>query len=225
MATFLKIKKSTDADTAYGTSLTGAKGSTVVKAKADTYTGRSARSNTVKVVSKDDATVNASAVITQSGSTVFKFKDSGTLTETATTVAAGAKVTKTIITNAPSIAVAEVKDASHQSTGCTIAVKYNNTAITASAGKYTVPSDPGASGQFEIVVEVTTPANPDANTIPHKINITAEGATGTAILTITQAQANPTLSITPTTATIAAAGGTTDLTISSNDEWTASVVE
>lgn len=225
MATFLKIKKSTEADTAYGTSKTGSKGSTVLKAKADAYTGRSARSNTIKVVSNDDSSVSASAVITQSGSSVFKFKASGTLAEAATTTAAGEKVTTTLVTNARSIAVTEVKDASHQAANCTIAVKYNNAAITASSGKYVIPGDPGARGQVEVVIEVTTPANPDANTIPHKINITSEDATGTAVLTITQAQANPTLSITPTTATIAAGGGTADATVTSNDDWTATVIE
>lgn len=225
MATFLKIKKSTEADTAYGTSKTGSKGSTVLNAKVDAYTGRSARSNTIKVVSNDDETVNASAVITQSGSIIFKFKASGTLAEAKTITAAGEKVVTTIVTNCRSIVVTEVKDSSHQATGCAIVVKYNNTAITASEGKYVIPGDPGASAQIEVVIEVTTPSNPDANTIPHKINITSEDATGIAVLTITQAQANPTLSVTPTTATIAAGGGTADATVTSNDDWSASVVE
>lgn len=219
MATFLKIKLKEGGS--YGTSLSGAKGTHVIVAQAPSWTGRVSRVNTVKAVSDDDNSKSASAKITQLGSNVFRFTTSGTTTENGTVVFGGGVYKTKITTNAVGIKIAEV-----DTNDCTIVVKNGATTLTGVGGVYTPAGDPGATGVYTLDIEITVPVNENANNVIHKFNFTNQSATAmVAVLTLTQAQANPTISLTPLTAEIAFAGGTVDLTLTTNDDWTASVTE
>lgn len=220
MAKFLTIKKSTEQDSAYGQSKSGAKGTHKLIAKAPAYTGRNSRVNYVDAVSADDSSVKARATITQLGVTVNKFKSNNTSSESKTAPAAGGAVTTTIVTNLQKLKIVEAG-----TSDCTLVVKYNNAAITPTGNVYTIPGDPGANGQVEVTIAVTVPNNPYAEQVNHTIDISAEAGGNSISLGIVQTSANPTISLTPTTAQIAAAGGTTELTLQVNDDWTATVAD
>lgn len=91
----------------------------------------------------------------------------------------------------------------------------NNTAIS---------GDPGAKAQFSFSGNVTFSANSTINARTGKITLTA-GAGGTGLvktITITQAAGPSTLSISPTSATYAAAGERKPVAVTTNSSWTSS---
>ena len=88
----------------------------------------------------------------------------------------------------------------------------------------TTSPDPGATGEYELKIKVTVPLNEDANEVVHTINISSvSDPKTTCVLTLTQAQSTPTISLTPQTAEIAFNGGEVELTLTTNDDWTATV--
>lgn len=220
MAKFLTIKKSTEQDSAFAQSKSGAKGTHTIIAKAPEYTGRNSRVNYVDAVSADDPSVKARATITQLGVTINKFKSNNASTESKTAPAVGGVVSTTIVTNLAKLKVVELN-----TSDCTIEVKYADKVISPTGNVYTIPDDPGANGQVEVTVNVTVPNNPYAEQVNHTVDISSEAGENTISLGIVQTSANPTISLTPTTAQVAASGGTAELTLQVNDDWTATVAD
>jgi hypothetical protein len=87
-----------------------------------------------------------------------------------------------------------------------------------------IPGDPGASAQFNFSGVITFTANPTISTRTGTITLTA-GAGGSGLIktiTITQAAGASTLSINPTSATYAQAGGGKTVKVTTNSTWTSS---
>jgi hypothetical protein len=88
----------------------------------------------------------------------------------------------------------------------------NNAAIT---------GDPGAAAQFDFSIQVTVPANTTTAAMTRAITVTANGGQS-ATSTISQAAGDPTLSVSPTSITLTAAGTAVSATVTSNTNWTVS---
>ena len=223
MATFLEIKKSTEQESEYGTSKSGSKGTHTLIARAPVYTGRESRVNSVKAVSADDGTKTAVSAITQLGALVHKFTSSGSTTESGTVVFNGGTYSTQITTNSAGIKVDE-----DSADDCTLVIKYNGAVveIDEETGIVLLPGDPGASEEVVLDVEITVPMNEDANSVNHEFRFIATSEPSPELtLIITQAQSTPTISLTPLTAQISAAGGSVELTLTTNDDWSATVIE
>lgn len=102
-------------------------------------------------------------------------------------------------------------------------VKVNNTAITPASGVYTIPNDAGAAAEVEVVVTIAISANNVPSGKSGNILVVGTGDSGqadvTATLPITQGAGESTLSVSPTTLSFPASGGTKSVTITSNDKW------
>lgn len=79
-----------------------------------------------------------------------------------------------------------------------------------------IEGDPGADDVYAFEITFTAAANPTVNT--RTGNITVNGQK----YTVTQAAGDATLSVSPTSLTFAAAGGTKQITITTNTAWTIS---
>lgn len=107
----------------------------------------------------------------------------------------------------------------------------NITSNTDGSKTLTIPDDPGASNRLYLLIEVTITAN---ETISVKRSTMELGGTSSAKPTklsdaveqasiqITQKAKNVTLSVSPTSITIPAAGTAQTITVTSNDAWTIS---
>lgn len=107
----------------------------------------------------------------------------------------------------------------------------NITSNTDGSKTLTIPDDPGASNRLDLLIEVTITAN---ETISVKRSTMELGGTSSAKPTklsdaveqasiqITQEAKNVTLSVSPTSITIPAAGTAQTITVTSNDAWTIS---
>lgn len=107
----------------------------------------------------------------------------------------------------------------------------NITSNTDGSKTLTIPDDPGASNRLDLLIEVTITAN---ETISVKRSTMELGGTSSAKPTklsdaveqasiqITQKAKNVTLSVSPTSITIPAAGTAQTITVTSNDAWTIS---
>jgi hypothetical protein len=107
----------------------------------------------------------------------------------------------------------------------------NITSNTDGSKTLTIPDDPGASNRLDLLIEITITAN---ETISVKRSTMELGGTSSAKPTklsdaveqrsiqITQKAKNVTLSVSPTSITIPAAGTAQTITVTSNDAWTIS---
>lgn len=107
----------------------------------------------------------------------------------------------------------------------------NITSNTDGSKTLTIPDDPGALNRLDLLIEVTITAN---ETISVKRSTMELGGTSSAKPTklsdaveqasiqITQKAKNVTLSVSPTSITIPAAGTAQTITVTSNDAWTIS---
>lgn len=107
----------------------------------------------------------------------------------------------------------------------------NITSNTDGSKTLTIPDDPGASNRLDLLIEVTITAN---ETISVKRSTMELGGTSSAKPTklsdaveqtsiqITQEAKKVTLSVSPTSITIPAAGTAQTITVTSNDAWTIS---
>lgn len=221
MAVFLKVKLSTQEDTEYGTTLNGAAGDHIVVAKADAYTGRNSRVNKVVAKSADSPDITATSTITQLGSNILLFQENNEAALTKTAEVAGGNLDIVIVSNAQSITPTFT-------TGTITAVaslgEEDAETDVPSGSPYTPAGDPGATEQYEAKFRVKIAENESAS--QRTANVTFEGAAGVQIvLSIVQTAANPTITLLPTTASIQASGGTTNLNLSSNDDWDIEVVD
>lgn len=92
------------------------------------------------------------------------------------------------------------------------------TAITSATA---ITGDPGATATYQWRATVTVDANPSITTRTATLTVTP--GEGTAVtVTCTQAAGDPTLSVSPATITLVAAGTAQNATVTSNTTWTIS---
>ncbi len=99
--------------------------------------------------------------------------------------------------------------------------------ITINGSSYTnnsvIAGDPGASAQYTIVITLTFKANGSASTRAFSMQI-ADNAGHAVTTTITQEADDPAISVSPSSVTVAATGGSGSVAVTSNDDWSVSVV-
>ncbi len=111
------------------------------------------------------------------------------------------------------------------SEGVTISkVTMNGSVVTdGGEGVYTPSGDPGASADYEVVVDITVPVNETVSeksfTVEAQDSVTS---TITATVTITQTAGDSTLSVDPDSLEFITAGEQKQISITSNDSWTIS---
>jgi hypothetical protein len=82
-----------------------------------------------------------------------------------------------------------------------------------------ITGDPGATAQYNFSLVVNVPANATTSSLARAIVATTDGGQQ-ASGTITQAAGDPTLSVTPTSITLTAAGTAVSVAVTSNTNWT-----
>lgn len=177
---------------------------------APAYTGRNQRTGTITVTTNGGQT--ATVAVTQSALAAF-VTAGGNKSISATATAA----TVTFTSNVQAFKVTPTGGASITS------VKVNGIAVTASGGVYTPSGDPGGSAQYTVEIAVSVPANTTitAKTFTVKLeHSTTASISGT--VTVNQSPGSSSISVSPTSLTFAAGGGTKTINIISNDSWTIS---
>ena len=195
-------------------SKTSGSGNDTVSWTASEHTGRSSRSTT--------ATFSASGVesktltITQSGATEFVSIDA-----TATVAKTGGSVTISGTSNSSKLTFTETGT---DGIGIDLPASYTANSVSTSNGA-AISGDPGATQAYSFSITISNiAANTSTSSKTSQITVTPNSGTA-AVCNITQAAADPTLSISPNTITIAAAGGSANaqsVAVTSNTSWSVS---
>lgn len=205
------------------------------------HTGRSSRSNKVVVTATSDATKKATVVVTQAAASMIFTKVSAT---PATESTAAIPFTIKGTSNAAKLGFgACIKMANtYMVFGplSNVTLKINGTAATLTnlgSFGYTASISQGTDAQYTFEFSGTLPAS---NTAYDKTfegfvtdnssfngNVLSESQHSAAILTgaLTSKGGVASVSVTPTTSAPTAAGGSINLNVTSNDNWTATVTE
>ena len=195
-------------------SKTSGSGSDTVSWTASEHTGRSSRSTT--------ATFSASGVdsktltITQSGKSEFV-----TIDATATVAKSGGSVTISGTSNSSKLTFTETGT---DGIGISLPASYTANSVSTENG-VAITGDPGASQAYSFSITISNiSANGTTSARTSQITVTPNSGTA-AVCNITQAAGDPTLSISPSTITIAAAGGSSNaqsVAVTSNTSWSVS---
>lgn len=192
-------------------SKTSGSGDDTVSWSATEHTGRSSRTTT--------ATFSASGVesktltITQSGASEFVTIDS-----TAAVAKTGGSVTISGTSNSSKLTFTETGT---DNIGITLPSAYTANSVSTNNGA-AITGDPGASSAYAFSITISNiSANSSASSKTSQITVTPNSGTA-AVCNITQAAADPTLSISPTSITIPAAGTAQSVTVTSNTSWSIS---
>lgn len=178
-------------------------GNAQVDVTAPLYKGREGRSGSITVTVED---LTEDVAIQQSGSNIWDVT-----TQSLAFVKTGEAKKFTGNANLASITFAVDSDASSWLTAGKLAVnkkQYNSGAA--------IEGDPGASNVYSFEIIFTAAANPTVSTRSGHITVNGQK------YTVTQAAGDATLSVSPTSLTFAAAGGTKQITITTNTAWTIS---
>lgn len=213
-----------------------------VNVSASSYTGRVARTGSLTVTSTKDTSKKATISVTQTAkpSDVVMSSSSGLIVpqaggQTQVTVVSNAKylIFKPISSNFPAAAARlffyDTGGKSNPETAIT------PTSLSDGSSLFTLPSDPGASHHYSFALRINFPANESISSIDRQGNIAisnaasaptsypASPATGEKLEIIWgQAAKVVTLSVSPTSVTIPAAGTAQAVTITTNDSWSIS---
>ena len=190
---------------------TSGSGNDTVSWTGSVHTGRSSRQTT--------ATFSASGVesktltIIQSGATEFVDMD-----DTATVAKTGGTVTISGTSNSSKLTFALTGT---DNIGLTLPSTYTANSVSTSNGA-AISGDPGATQQFAFSITFTNiGANTGTSALTSQLTVT-DNAGHTDTCTITQAAGDATLSISPTTITIPAAGTAQSVSVTSNTSWSIS---
>lgn len=178
-------------------------GNSRVDVTAPVYKGREGRSGSITVAVED---LTEEVAIQQSGSNIWDVT-----TQSLAFVKGGEAKKFTGNANLASITFAVDSDASSWLTAGKLVVnkkEYNSGAA--------IEGDPGASNVYSFEITFTAAANPTVSTRSGHITVNGQK------YTVTQAAGDATLSVSPTSLTFAAAGGTKQITITTNTAWTIS---
>lgn len=177
-------------------------GNSQVDVTAPVYKGRNGRSGLITVAVKD---LTEDVTLQQEGSTIWDVT-----TQSLAFVKTGEAKKFTGNSNLASITFTVNSNASWLTAGKLIVNKkeYNSGAA--------IEGDPGANNVYAFEITFTAAANPTVSTRTGNIIVNGQK------YTVTQAAGDATLSVSPTTLTFAAAGGTKQITITTNTAWTIS---
>lgn len=178
-------------------------GNSKVDVTAPVYKGRNGRSGLITVTVED---LTEDVTLQQEGSTIWDVT-----TQSLAFIKTGEAKKFTGNSNLASITFTVDSNASSWLTAGKLVVnkkEYNSGA--------NIEGDPGANDVYAFEITFTAAANPTVNT--RAGNITVNGQK----YSVTQAAGDATLTVSPTTLTFAAAGGTKQITITTNTAWTIS---
>ena len=190
-------------------SKTSGSGNDTVSWSATEHTGRTARTTT--------ATFSASGVesktlsITQSGASEFvSFTNA-----TATVAKTGGSVTITGTSNSSKLTFTETGT---DNIGITLPSTYTANSVSTNNGA-AITGDPGATQAYTFSITISNiAANTTVNSLTSQITVTPNSGTA-AVCNITQAAGDATLSISPSSITIPAAGTAQSVSVTSNTSW------
>lgn len=175
------------------------------------HTGREARTTT--------ATFSASGVesktltINQAGKAEFVAIDS-----TASVAKAGGSVTITGSSNSSKLTFSLTGT---DNIGLTLPTTYTANSVSTNNGA-AITGDPGAAQQYNFSITFTNIGeNTTISSLTAQLTVTPNSGTA-AVCNITQAAAEPTLSISPTTINLTDAGTAVSVAVTSNTSWTIS---
>ena len=190
---------------------TSGSGNDTVSWTGSVHTGRSSRTTT--------ATFSASGVesktltIIQSGATEFV-----DLADTATVAKTGGTVTISGTSNSSKLTFSLTGT---NGIGLTLPASYTANSVSTSNGA-AITGDPGATQQYSFSITFSNiGANTGVSALTSQITVT-DNAGHTDTCTVTQAAGDATLSISPSTITIPAAGTAQSVTVTSNTSWSIS---
>lgn len=178
-------------------------GNSQVNVTAPVYKGREGRSGSITVTVED---LTEDVAIQQSGSNIWDV-----ITKSLAFVKTGEAKKFTGNANLASITFAVDSDASKWLTAGKLVVatkQYNSGAA--------IEGDPGASNVYAFEITFTAAANPTVKTRTGHVIVNGQK------YSVTQAAGDATLTVSPTTLTFAATGGTKQITITTNTAWTIS---
>lgn len=183
-------------------------GNGTVQVTVDAYLGRHSRNTNVQVATNGGISKNVFVV--QSGKAIYITKDSDPNVGAAATTA-----TVKFKTNVEKFKLGI-------GNSCTVgSVKVNNVDVPEASGIYTPAGDPGAKGEYTVVVVVNFAANGSIQNKQYTVKASdSVNAAVNATATITQSAADSNLTVSPEQLTFEATGGTKTITITSNDSWT-----
>lgn len=178
-------------------------GNSQVDVTAPVYKGRNGRSGLITVTVED---LTEDVTLQQEGSTIWDVT-----TKSLAFVKTGEAKKFTGNSNLASITFAVDSAASSWLTASKLVVntkQYNSGAA--------IEGDPGASNVYAFEITFTAAANPTVSTRSGNIIVNGQK------YSVTQAAGDATLTVSPTALTFAAAGGTKQITITTNTAWTIS---
>ena len=190
---------------------TSGSGNDTVSWTGQSHTGRSSRTTT--------ATFSASGVesktltIIQAGKTEFVDMDN-----TATVAKTGGTVTISGTSNSSKLTFSLTGT---DQIGLTLPASYTANSVSTTNGS-AITGDPGATQQYNFSITITNiAANSTTSEKTSQITVTPNSGTA-AVCNITQAAGDATLSISPSTITIPAAGTAQSVSVTSNTSWSIS---
>lgn len=187
-----------------------------VTVSAATHTGRTDRSYSLSVKSSS-GTPQKTATVTVTQTAKAEFLTVNAISKQAAT--GNVSISITGKSNAEKIQLLAHPQASTVESGMT-PTKYsvNGTTYNSSTA---ISGDPGASAEYSWSVSVNIPPNTSVNDKSYRFGIKTPN-TDTQVVTITQSGVAPTLSLDKTSATLAQAGGSSTVAVTSNTSWTVS---
>lgn len=185
-------------------------GNSTVQVTVDDYLGRNARNTSIQVATNGGVSKNVSVL--QNGKAIYIIKESDP-----NVGAAAITATVKFKTNLEKFKL-EIGNS-----GTVGSVKVNNADVPVTGGIYTPDGDPGASGEYVVIVVVNFAANGSIQNRQYTVKASNPvNSAVSATATITQSAADSNLTVSPEQLTFEAIGGANTITITSNDSWTIS---
>lgn len=170
------------------------------------HTGRGQRTTTVTF--KATGVADEAVVVTQEAKAEFVSIDNISVSKSGGTITVTGKSNSAKLTfGLGSGAIVSALPSTYSAGGASTA---NSAAIS---------GDPGATAEYSFSVQLTAAGNGTTASRSQTVNVTANGGQS-AQATITQAAGDPTLSVSPGSVSISAAGTAVAVSVTSNTNWT-----
>lgn len=185
-------------------------GNGTVQVTVDAYLGRNTRNTAIQVATNGG--VSKSVSVVQNGKAIYITKESDPNV--------GAEATTATVKFKTNVKEFKLEIGNSGTVG---SVKVNNVDVPEASGIYTPAGDPGASGEYIVIVVVNFAANGSIQNKQYTVKASdSVNAEVSATATITQSAADSNLTVSPEQLTFEATGGSKTITITSNDSWTIS---
>lgn len=185
-------------------------GNSTVQVTVAGHLGRNNRNTTIQVATNGG--VSKSVSVVQSGRAIYVAKESNPNV--------GAEATTATIKFKTNVEKFKLEMGNSGTVG---SVKVNNVDVPETGGIYTPAGDPGASGEYAVIVVVNFAANSSMQDKQYTVKASdSVNAEVSSTIIITQSAAGSNLTVSPGQLTFEAIGGAKTITITSNDSWTIS---